>query len=126
MAPQQHFGRGGWFVEDSNEPLGDARLAGEEDVLVLGKEAIECPELGPRGEGAADGGDGADGLLMASGGLMQRLAWAALRVGGLPVAAQDVLALAAAGQGDGIMILEGGPALRHDGVKRGYLCNTAE
>ena len=40
--------------------------------------------------------------------------------------AQDVLALAAAGEGDRVMILKGGPAGGHDGGERGHLLDAAK
>ena len=49
-----------------------------------------------------------------------------LRGSGFTVAAQDVLALAAAGEGDRVMILKGGPAGGHDGGERGHLLDAAK
>ena len=56
-------GRREGLVDGSDKPVGDARLAGEEDVLLASKKAIESPKLSPLGEGAADGGHCANRLL---------------------------------------------------------------
>ena len=111
-------GRRGGLVDGFDKPVGDARLAGEVDILLASKKAIESPKLGPWGEGAADGGHCANRLLVAGRGQVERLARAALRGGGFTVAAQDVLALATAGEGDRVIILKGGPAGGYDGAGR--------
>ena len=42
------------------------------------------------------------------------------------MAAQDVLALVAAGEGNRVMIFEGGPNCGHDGIERGHLLDSAK
>ena len=98
-------------------------------TLPLGKKAIESLKLGTRGEGAADGVNGATRRVV---GLVARLSDSPGRLCGAVASRcqgrsrQDALALAAAGEGDRVMILEVGPARGYDGVVRGHLLDAAK
>ena len=97
-APTSLLGTPAWLVNRTLESEG------------LGKKAAEGPKLGPRGEGAADGGDCAKRLLVTVAGRGQaerRPTRSSSRGGCFPATAQDALVLAAAGEGDRVLVLEG-------------------
>ena len=108
------------LVEHPDTQFRDAQPACGEDVLLAVKEAAGCPEVGPpsRGEGAADGGHRRTGRLLAaaraslrgSGSQGRRCGPAAFgRQRGMGRMASR-FRQPAAGEGDGALILEGGPA----------------
>ena len=85
----------------------DTHLAGEGDALGGRQEAVERPVLGARGERAAQCCDSARCILCAGGGCVQSLAVPPLGVSSLAVATEDVVGLAAADEGEGIVVAEG-------------------
>jgi hypothetical protein len=99
-------------MEVADEPVIHARLAGEGDALCRREDAVERPVLGGWCEGAAEGGDSTGSMFRAGGGLVERLARMPLGVRSFPVAAEDIVVLAAADKCEGVVVAEGGGAGR--------------
>ena len=111
-------GGGRWtLMEVADEPVIHARLAGEGDALCRREDAVERPVLGGWCEGAAEGGDSTGSMFRAGGGLVERLARMPLGVRSFPVAAEDIVVLAAADKCKGVVVAEGG------GTGRDCRCN---
>ena len=88
-------GLGGLFGKLADEPIGDPGLAGKGKPFLGGQDSVYGPALQARGQDAALGSRGAEGLFSAGRGLGQRLIGVAARVGGGAVAEQVVVGAAA-------------------------------
>ena len=101
------------LVEMADEPVVHAGLAGEGDAFCRREDAIERPVLGGGCEGAAEGCSSTSSMFRTGGGLVERLTLVPLGICGLPMAAEDIVVLAAADKYEGVVVVEGGGAGRN-------------